>query len=1081
MESAVAERRSILAFSKNKIFEQLTEKNGFADVEALSIRECGDLIMTAADRKDARQDHRNFASTFGRLLAFVRNATSGSPDIYKECTEQILHMYLKVAAAPYRNQAVACTLHTFSKDHPIDRKCMEDLSRLTVNGKDSGMNQVPESILQLSVGGRLMGLYFADWKMMVPGAALSSAAVDPERTDAFMRANPLVARRCRAMITNMIRQGSDPTVLGRVLDRLGGPVSDSEYAVYQAEEYLPLSEDVKNYLQRVSPGVDSRAVCFLMGTNTDSRMVASPVFINTGTEMMKGLNPSFRQADRHLVLVPPVRNTSDIRGISCTFGPLSQNGLPSWIDYAAELDGILCHRIYASSFSTCRPSYFLDLAFQVPEGILAVYNYLTAESSAGSSPGLTEIQTCWNIYPEDPSETRIGLSSRQYKNRWEICQRRSRIERMEILNAAGDEVLGTIIPEKTPSAAPSNHTVFLSLDAACSLTVRLASPEGLEKTMDFNCRELLHPMTPVSNQEFEAAVERSTMQADASQTHIDSLQQTFRPSAAGNWSPLMVSSRVWLPNEDDLFDALRSYPGSMREAMNNLGVYNNMKELLTRSGLPASERQEIITVFKYYIGSLIMESVLPLAKMGYAPAYDNLKLLISYPENGSGEGITQQMKDILHGVISYVNENLTNENRFEEGSSVKLYSESEATAFWHQNHPPKKIFMGDNVAAGTPDIGHSTHDFALRVGGHLYMFSLPYGAHRITVSILAKIYDGKPEALLRCFGKDSSSALKEKALETLRKAMSGSSVRLQDRLGFTMTLSRLFADGGFCVTGDNADEDQFWVQELTEAKLNAAIPAYARTIVQAIKDGSLKLDDEIYLAPVGNGSLAFLNTAPGFAMRFMIRLIQEINYLLAGESFFPEGTCFTGCIELLENNDTNKLSVAQGMIDIENSSENRQKAVPVPVPDLTMHYLDLIYDDGSQAAQKAKEQFLGQLAELDHPGRKLARNSMKTDLYRRAFDSLIDAYTLEDFTEAFDRFGYTGIDQGIPENMQGLLDESVREMVRKNFRNLCAQVKKEGRDLIMSCPFVEKEMICSALVDLAIDRLDLAAINAERK
>lgn len=82
------------------------------------------------------------------------------------------------------------------------------------------------------------------------------------------------------------------------------------------------------------------------------------------------------------------------------------------------------------------------------------------------------------------------------------------------------------------------------------------------------------------------------------------------------------------------------------------------------------------------------------------------------------------------------------------------------------------------------------------------------------------------------------------------------------------------------------------VQELTEARLNIGIPAYACTIVRALKDGALAEDGEILLGPVGKGSLALNNTAPGFADRFTSRLYEEINYLLKSDPSF-EGAEYT--------------------------------------------------------------------------------------------------------------------------------------------------------------------------------------------
>ena len=67
------------------------------------------------------------------------------------------------------------------------------------------------------------------------------------------------------------------------------------------------------------------------------------------------------------------------------------------------------------------------------------------------------------------------------------------------------------------------------------------------------------------------------------------------------------------------------------------------------------------------------------------------------------------------------------------------------------------------------------------------------------------------------------------------------------------------------------------VQQLTEVKLNAGIPAYADIIVRAIKDGCLETDREVFLAPVGKGSLAINNTAKGFEERFARRIAMSLS------------------------------------------------------------------------------------------------------------------------------------------------------------------------------------------------------------
>ena len=442
--------------------------------------------------------------------------------------------------------------------------------------------------------------------------------------------------------------------------------------------------------------------------------------------------------------------------------------------------------------------------------------------------------------------------------------------------------------------------------------------------------------------------------------------------------------------------------------------------------------------------------------------------MISYPENGSGEGITKQLLDIIRGAIEMVNEYLLPEAQLVEGHNITFCSESEAAAVWHQLNPPGNVFIGEGVALASLDIGYSTSDFSVRVNGKLYLSSVPYAAQRVTNGTLAKVYEGgNAAALMRCFS-GGSRELKDQAEDAIGKAMESKQGELYERLGFNLSLNRLFTECRFQVTGVNADKFQMKVQELTEARLNIGIPAYACTIVRALKDGALAEDGEILLGPVGNGSLALNNTAPGFADRFTSRLYEEINYLLKSDPSF-EGAEYTGRIRLLTNNDTEKVSVAQGMIDMKEHTHAKAEIMVQGKP--TEHYLDVLYGSGTGADNEAKEQFRDELAGLSRHATRTDQQAKQSELYEQAFRKLIRDYTYQKFEEAFERFGYTGIEDGIMDT--GMLDSQIARTVKENFDNLRAQLQQQSEELVMSTQFVEEEMLCGAMIDLALKRISL--------
>lgn len=1062
-----------MAFSREhrKIAElrNVESHHGFRDADGTSIQECAEFIMTPAESEDTRQNAKNISSTWGNLIAWLLNASSEKKEISGINEKQMLSFCLCLAQAAYKGYEVKYTLHTFDKMNPIDQKTRQDLKKLKLDEEDTGMEKEPDRILQVFIEGEAVGMYFPKWKCFIPGIGFPKSEKCCEVPEEFMAENPHVTRRCRAMLTNLIAKGANAEVLGKVLDYIGGALTDAEMELYRAEPAETLADDIITYIQKTSPEADPFAVCGYMGNASAEKVLQQPVLINTGTRCLSDINDSFGEVCDHLVLIPPVKNVRTMEEVDYEFGTEDINGIPEWIEFQAKIDGKLCHKIYAAgknSFKICQPDNYIDMAYMVPDGILAKYNYLVQESSAGAVTS-DDLQTKWNLFPEDSSNIAVRLTSNQYPGSWEIHQRSKRIERMELCDL-DENILGTIIMPEISAPERKNQHMYLSLDPAGAVSVRLRSIRGSGKSDAISYKKLLFPLTPMAKTEFDQTVERRLMESGKNGTHFDSLLQRFFPERMGSWSALMVESRIWKPNEQALFAALREFPGTMTEAMTNLGVISNMKELLTRSNLSITERQMISMALKQYIGIMILEGILALSREGFSVPYNNLEFLISYPENGSGEGITKQIRNIVQGAIAMVNEYLTLDAQLTVGTNTELCSESEAAAVWHQLNPPDRVYIGDAVALASLDIGYSTSDFSLRVNGKLYLSSVPYAAQRVTNGTLAKVYeDGSAAALMRCFG-GGSQELKDQAEDAIKHAMKSTQGKLYERLGFNLSLNRLFSECCFQVTGVNADAFQMKLQELTEAKLNIAIPAYAHTIMRALKDGALKENSEILLGPVGKGSLALNNTAPGFAERFTYRLRSEINYLLQFDPAF-EGAVYVGNIRLLTNNDTEKKSVAQGMIDMKEHTHT--KAEIIMPDDPTEHYLDIIYGRGMDADERAKEQFREELSRLSGPAKKRDLQAKHSELYKHTFKQLVNDYSYQKFEEAFERFGYTGIEEGI--NDVGVLDDQIVRTVERDFENLRAQLWQQSEELIMASPFVEEEMLCGAMIDLALERIHL--------
>ena len=413
-----------MAFSKEhrRIAElkNIERHHGFMDVDGATIQECAEFIMTPVENEETRQNAKNISSTFGNVIAWLINVSSAKKEISGVNEKQLLSLYLCLAQAPYNGSEMKYTLHTFDKDNPIDQKMMKDLRKLKLDEEDTGMEKEPDRVLQVSVDGEVLAMYFPKWKCFVPGVRFPQSEKCCKVPEEFMAGNPHITKRCRALLTNLIAKGANAKVLGKVLDYIGGALTDAEMELYRAEPAETLPEEVIKYIQETSAKADPLAVCNYMGSSVSEKVLRQPVLINTGTRCLSDINDTFGEISDRLIVIPPVQNVRSIKEAGYKFARETVNGIPKWIEFRARLDGELCHKIYAagkSGFRICQPDNYIDMAYMVPEGILAKYNYLVQGSAAGAITN-DNLETRWNVFPEDPGSSVIRLTSNQYDGDW---------------------------------------------------------------------------------------------------------------------------------------------------------------------------------------------------------------------------------------------------------------------------------------------------------------------------------------------------------------------------------------------------------------------------------------------------------------------------------------------------------------------------------------------------------------------------------------------------------------------------------------------------------------------------------------
>ncbi|MDO5131627.1 MAG: hypothetical protein Q4D81_01435 [Eubacteriales bacterium] len=1058
----------------------------FYTISNMEIHEVGkELIQRASTDQNAAKNSGNIPSPFGESIALTDNILNPREEIRNDALQDILVMYIRLAEASFTGEKVTFHVRKFDKAKKLDAPCIRDLE------KEDGWKSASDRLLDLRIDDVVNGIFMPNYVCFIPSAGFcedldtnrkkndGTVKIHGEGIRDFLVRRPEVKNRCRAILSTMIGNGADERILSPLLEMLGGALDPKDMEKYRAEEMPSLPKEVRDYIKDTCPESGAEAACGYPGRNTGSRLLDSITLINTGPGAIT--HSDMKVIFGRFVAIPPVRDTERISDVSFSEGgertAAGGNGIlqPSWIEFSAKLDGHMYYKVYPIPEGGWRirgPEYYIDLEYGVPDGILTRHNYLVRDMSAGLPLQDHEYDCRWKVFPEDRGEYLINLASPQFTHEhWRLRQRTSRIERLELWEeweqgeASHKRLLGCVFPEEAPKFESSGKIAYVSIDPAGAESVRLWTYAHSGKTRAIEFKDLVYPITPASASEMSLIIERNAPPSERHNSHFESLLQMFKTTDAG-FAELMVKSRIWEMDQKEMFKYLSNNPMSMVSAMSNLGVFANPKEMISRTKLGEAERVECGTALRHYIGILMLEAVLAMSKKGCSIQDGSLQFLISYPENGSGEGVTKMMKDAIDGAIEFVNEYLTDANTLRTGRIVLLYSESEASAQWHKNNPPASVYMGDSVPAGTPDYGHSTHDFSLRINGRLYMFSLPYAAQCITIATLAKVYKRTPAALMRCF-RGGGQAFMQEAQGAITKAALSNRGNLYENLGFILPLSRLFSHCSFSVTGQRADAFQLQIQQIVEARLNVAIPAYADCIVRAIRDGVLTVRSEILLAPVGKGSQAINNTGNGYEERFAERLAAAIGKQLAEEPLHSgEKPVFTGRIRLLPNNDIKKESVAQGLIDLKEAGEKNRGTVPEKLSEteLTDYYLDTLFDGESADAQERKTARREEIRNADTKATIKQYKDLRQELYSDVFKAVLDNYQYSDFVTSFNCWGYTG-------TSGGTFDQNIRDYARNNFENLKAELEQSRRELIMACPGREKEMVCGALIDLIIERL----------
>lgn len=1054
------------------------EKNGLITIPG-SIWEMSSLYEAdSGGGNGMRQSYEDFACVTGMLAVLKKYLTdiSCQVPVNEDYRKRILSLYLTICAAPFNGWKVSPVLYETGQD-PTGRVFHSYFARTR------GYSLDPDRILALKMGSRVCAVFDPEAGIMLPSADFQEI---PD-LEGFIARNPAIVKRTCAYI-NMVCTGLSDPYGEALLDLFHGLVGrftskelEEEAALLRSEPKEDIPAAVRAYLGRVAPGLNASLVCGHPGANEGNILLERACLIVVSEDAAS--EDSTWRIGKDLELIPPlVLDSERPEMLSCRSG-IAEDGSP-WAEVTVSIRGTSHRRAYnlaAGRRVIANPNSVVDMQAGIPAGILDKYNYY--EQGSNAIVRHDTIPHCyWSMFPIDGTEVSDEFESYQDRTRrWTIHQRKTPVTHLRLSYrnpdaGVGDIPLGTIILQDShPTFFKKENIRNVAFDLGSSRSVRLmtvkgtgkfepptGSRQGTEADREGPCGTLsfLRPMTTMSVEDLIGIEELSYDRLGDGNAYIEPLLQRFHllPCVKGA-SPvttgLLAGHRNWRPDQEKLFDALMKDTGSMNDARTRIGVEAAPKEKLANSDLAKEDRDAARYALRFYIGTLFMEAVFQAAPEGYSFSSGNLFFGVSFPDNGLDTGLTRELEEAITGAAAYVNGYLAPGNRLAEDVNLFLFAENRATSVWHMKNPPEGKYLGETTAAATSDCGNTTLDFTLSVRGHAYSCSIPYAGRDITNTSLAEVYGKNLADLLYCFP-SAPADLRKKAADALDAASKAAYGRLEQRLGFSMTLNRLFNESDFNVKGPNADRRMHLMQRLISIKERITIPAIAATIARAVRNGDVRLDDEVLIAPVGQASLALESTCEGFRYEYAGLVRKQVQQIL--------GMDFQGNIVFLSNNDVDKRSVAEGILYMMEGEAPGLADVPLFASEEAKenHYLEMIY--GNSESEK-KRTARDRLRSLDQDKTADNYSDAVNALYENAYEVLMDGYSYEDFEKSYNTWALTGRADN------GRTDRLIRNEVKKDFRNMMAEARETRKFFIMSYPGVEKEHVCGCLLDICLRRV----------
>lgn len=1065
----------------------------------VNIVELADMTL----HSDVAGNSANIESPFGEVERLNRLWNDPKDSFEHEHTKrkQQLSLMIQLIAAPYEGYRIEPVLFAYDADQKIaDPKTRKNIQKILDvlrehSGDAEGYKEDPDHILLLykvrdgegtsdSVR-TLIGVYEAQSGIPVP-AAEGTLEVNGMDADDYLRDQDEMKKRIRVYLTMLLDNKNEIIDKDRVngykyvnavaqiqgfLSDLGGRCSSDELAAYRGEPAIELPQDVQDYITRCTPGMDPGLAVGCLG-----KAGATPLLDNItvmyfpdstepvpSTKLRNDGEESAVNRKYSRILLAPVRPLETEFEDPKVHYEQKRMWIRVTLTYTDGSGRHVFQRIYSETdkpFHRVQPSSLIEMYPGVPDVFVAKHLYYEVANATEAIKGsIRNIE--WTLYPIDTMQERGIISSLQYENTTtNVCERNIRARQAELKWKDGgrEDTLGTIFLKKAPNEGEKHvREVTVAIDNGASTCVRLISDDG-RRPLEYG--EMADRITPCSLKVLKNLENSFLGPIQGNNKSYESIIQRYATNK-GNLTLPGVRERLYSMEEDNDFKALSNKASNIADTVRISGIFPYPKTNLMRMNLKSGSIRDYREAYKKQITLGLLTTVMALAsrEKPVAPCLNNLRICLAYPNSGLEKISESAVKEVCRQAVEYVNTYQAEDNKLvmDEGAggNVSLYSESEAASKWMEG---KITIAGKKVLV--VDIGHSTTDIGLYVGGKLFGASIPCGGDEITIQSIADSYgrEDDVELLLACF-----SGLNSDERENLTNAlkynikMKDEGVRLREFVGFSTTVMHMLGSYTFTVAEGSPDNHQLRMQCATELRLHMILPAVVQVILRALADGALIASDDIVLALTGKGALAFQNASVGYKGG---AFAKEIGMLLKAK-----GIGYSGMISVDYADDPGKEAIASGMLKLWQADKMNRPMRVVDASDPTEAYIRIIYGPDEKRICEEKESLDASTIITGT----VSRAQRKKEIYHSAFQRIINGYSVESFEKYFECF-YSYGDE-IEDEYRTLIN-----FVMSKFSDLRKEVEDDYEAYVMSLPGMEKEQVTAALLSRGYERM-----SAERR